>query len=240
MSKYNPMSKEFQENAKKLGLTGYQYVQKLREEGELPDITKINRKCKEDMLKRLGYANYMEYCNDKAKIRGFEGSSEYSKVRHWCRGLNGPMSENQDCSQYLSICISEMILSEIFEDIQRTKNNNIGFDFICKKGFKTQAKSGVLLYRENGSGYWQFKIDYNKIPDYFILVAFDNRQDLNPVHIWLIKNNEIIRGRKLNQFSGLPITNEPKYISIFKKYENIDKLEKFKKICDELKSEINN
>lgn len=37
MSKYNPMSKEFQEEAKRLGLTGYQYTQKLREEDKLPN-----------------------------------------------------------------------------------------------------------------------------------------------------------------------------------------------------------
>jgi hypothetical protein len=37
LSKYNPMSKEFQKEIKRLGLTGNQYIRKLREEGKLPN-----------------------------------------------------------------------------------------------------------------------------------------------------------------------------------------------------------
>lgn len=38
LSKYNPMSKEFQKDANRLGLTGNQYIQKLGEEGKLRSI----------------------------------------------------------------------------------------------------------------------------------------------------------------------------------------------------------
>ena len=42
MKNYHPCSKEFQEDAKKLGLTGSQHTQKLREEGIIKSISKVD------------------------------------------------------------------------------------------------------------------------------------------------------------------------------------------------------
>lgn len=35
------------------------------------------------------------------------------------------------------------------------------------------------------------KINRNTIADFFICVAFDNREDLNPLHIWMIPGSEL-------------------------------------------------
>ncbi len=43
--KYNPMSKEFQAEAKRLGLTGNQLILKYIHEGKLPDPTMVAREC---------------------------------------------------------------------------------------------------------------------------------------------------------------------------------------------------
>ena len=42
--KYNPMSKEFQNECKRLGLTGYQYKLELIKEGKVINPTDIKRK----------------------------------------------------------------------------------------------------------------------------------------------------------------------------------------------------
>ena len=61
MSKYNPMSKEFQEEAKRLGLTGNQLIQKYIKEGKLPNPTDINRKSNDAIYQKAGYDNKAHY-----------------------------------------------------------------------------------------------------------------------------------------------------------------------------------
>ena len=98
-------------------------------------------------------------------------------------GKRKPMGENRACSSFLGIHIAERILAHYFEEITMMPNNNRGYDFLCKKGFKIDVKSSCLMKSRDA---WCFVIDRNQIADYFLLLAFDNRTDLEPQHIWLI------------------------------------------------------
>lgn len=93
------------------------------------------------------------------------------------------MSENKECSQYLGIHIVEKLLRNMFNDVIRMPMNHPGYDFICNKGKKIDAKGACIGKNKNN---WIFTINHNTTADYFCCVAFDNREKLNPMHIWLI------------------------------------------------------
>lgn len=67
---------------------------------------------------------------------------------------------------------------------------------------------------KNGEKIWPFKINKNKIADYFLCLGFDNRQKLNPIHLWLIPGNLI------NKHSSLRISD-----NIFSKFSGWEKYE---------------
>ena len=96
---------------------------------------------------------------------------------------------NRYCANFLGIHIAEQILSKIFKNIERMPNCNIGFDLLCGLNYKIDVKSSCFQKRKPNR--WQFGIKQNKIADYFLCLAFDNRNDLNPLHIWLIPGNII-------------------------------------------------
>ena len=102
-------------------------------------------------------------------------------------GLSRPFDENKDCSSYLGV-IAEQVLSKVYKDVQVMPYGNPGFDFICNKGYKIDVKSGCTRIN-NKSNNWIFIIKKNKIPDYFLCLAFDNRNDINPLYYWLIPNH---------------------------------------------------
>ena len=93
-------------------------------------------------------------------------------------------------------------------------------------------------------GYGQyFLINNNKTADYFLMIAFDNREYLNVQHIWLVKGDSVIEKTK-NHNSKEFIVNEKDSIGISKgvvalkrwvKYEKTDILKEVQKVCDEFK-----
>ena len=92
------------------------------------------------------------------------------------------MSENKECAAYLGVYVNERLLKHLFNDVEVMPYGNKGYDFVCGKGYKVDGKSSCL--RKDGC--WAFYINQNTTSDYFLLVAYDNRKDLNPLHIWLI------------------------------------------------------
>lgn len=144
----------------------------------------------------------------------------------------------KECAIFLGCHVAERVLSYVFKVAHRMPYGNKGFDFICDKGFKVDVKSSCLYLRGNT---YSFAIRNNKIADYFLLIAFDNRNDLNPQRIWLIKGNEMIRRVKvkhckLNELRSLSIKNNNYGLSKLSKYELTDKLKETIKCCDMLKS----
>ena len=79
---------------------------------------------------------------------------------------------------------------------------NPGYDFICNHGKKIDVKSSCALKdtRWNSATSWAFHINHNTTADYFLCLAFDNREDLNPLHAWLLP------GSKFNNFSKVQIS----------------------------------
>lgn len=97
-----------------------------------------------------------------------------------------PASENKQCSAFLGVHVAERVLSKVFKDVKAMPPNHPGYDFICSKGKKIDVKSACIYTRPKWSGSWNFVINKNKVADFFLCLAFDNRKDLNPLHIWLI------------------------------------------------------
>lgn len=80
---------------------------------------------------------------------------------------------------------AETALSKAFKDVVRAPNHNPGYDFICNSGKKIDVKASCI----NIGRQWTFSIKRNQIADYFLLVAFNNRSDLVPMHAWMIPGN---------------------------------------------------
>jgi len=125
-----------------------------------------------------------------------EKAKAYSTKGHRKEG-HMQMSENTDCPIYLGIHIVEHAMKHIFNDVEVMPMNNPGYDFVYDGGKKVDAKSGCILNNRNN---WQFHINHNTTTDYFVCVAFDNRKDLNPLHIWMLP------GDKFNHLSTASIS----------------------------------
>ena len=106
------------------------------------------------------------------------------------------MTENKFCTQYLGIVVAEQVLSKVFKNVEVMPNNNPGYDFICNHGKKIDVKSATI----RNSSSWNFGINKNIIADYFLLLIFDNRNNLNPLYLWLIPS------KILNKLTGTSIS----------------------------------
>jgi len=180
-----------------------------------------------------GEISCVDYDNYLAKRKGFNDFNEYRNKLHHIRGISLPLSDNKECPNYLGVYIAERYLSKIWDNVTRMPYCNKGFDFICGKGYKIDVKCSCLCSSEYIINcFWNFRIHHNMVADYFLLLAFDNRIDLNPLHIWLIKGDEIINRGMLNHKEMLKIQNNSKLLSKLYIYEKIDKLDKLKECCN--------
>jgi hypothetical protein len=114
-----------------------------------------------------------------------------TRENNHARGIKRPLSEATETPVWLGVHVAERILAKYFDDVVRMPYGNPGYDYICKRGFKIDAKCSCLLHGSIASGIlksgrWRFHINKNQIADYFLCLAFDSRESLNPVHIWLM------------------------------------------------------
>ena len=144
----------------------------------------------------------------------------FRKPQNW----NGGACTNSDCNTFLGVVMAERVLSKVFKNVQRMQPNNPGYDFICKNGFKIDVKSGCMRKKWRG---WTFTISRNQEADYFLCLAFDNRKDLNPQHIWLIP------GKVVNHLTGTSISIST--LEKWSQYELTDKIDDVITCCDALK-----
>jgi len=140
-----------------------------------------------------------------------------------CGGL--PMSENRQCSSFLGVHVAERVLAKVFKDVEVMPHNNPGYDFICGKGYKIDVKCACIKKKKNS---WGFNIKKNTIADYFLCLAFDDRDNLEPQHIWLIPSDHI------NNLTGLTISSST--LQRWSKYE-LDKLDKIISCCNVIKGD---
>jgi hypothetical protein len=227
--KYNPMSKEFQEEAKRLGLTGYQLIQKYKENGNIVNSTYINRRAQLICYKKSGCNNHSEYRNVCAQILGFRNDAERQRERDHYNGKQLPMEFNEDCSSYFGVYIAENYIMKTFEDPIKMPYGNPGYDWLCKTGKKIESKARCMSDHSGCIGFG-FDIYYNNIADYFILSAWNNRDSLEPLHIWVFHRNDIVRNAPFWNRNGFWITNRHEYLAIFDAYEVKNRLDKLKEV----------
>ena len=146
--------------------------------------------------RRDGLSTYCKKCEREYHHNYYRKDIEKSRLdarlrNYKYRADKGPMGDNIECPAYLGVYITESLLHKIFNNVTVMKNGNIGYDFICGKGYKVDGKSSVLHDRKSGSQRWFFHIGKNIIADYFICVGFDNRHDLNVMHVWFIPGDII-------------------------------------------------
>lgn len=178
-----------------------------------------------------------ERLNIWAKKAGYKDINEYNRNYYYKTGKGNSMDKNKNCSMFLGVHVAEKILPYIFKDVKRIPINNKGYDFICSNGHKIDVKSSCILHIPRWN-FWTFNIEKNKIANYFLCIAFNNRKDLNVEHIWLISGNEYIKNSKnLNEYMKLSLGTSIFTIKKFKKYEITDKLDEINKTCDKFKKE---
>jgi len=148
--------------------------------------------------------------------------------RNYCHenGLKRPLADAKDTSLYLGVYVAERVLSKFFDHIERMPYGNKGYDFICGKGFKIDAKSSCINKRNRHNDRWIFRLRRNKIPDYFLCLAFNDRESLDPMRIWLFP------GEIVNHLANLSINNDPEALSKWSKFER--PLDRVLSCCDQL------
>lgn len=113
---------------------------------------------------------------------------------------------------------------------------NHGYDFICGKGFKVDAKSACY----NLDGFWTFGIKYNKISDYFACLAFDNRSALKPLHFWLIPGTaNIPYGKGPADWKDKKTRQVNNFCQITINARTLDKWEEYEKPIDKVLTSCN-
>lgn len=196
---------------------------------------KTRKEYREYLARQKGYTNRQEYYDDIARKKGYKDHNDYrrqtTEKRKATLGLPINMQENKECSLWLGVVIAEKVLSKVFKNVERMSTNNPGYDFICNKGFKVDVKSACL----DDENIWEFRIKRNKIADYFLLLAFNNREDLEPEHLWLIKGTDKVKKKIINEIASIVIRNNPLSMYEYEDYELTDKLEKVKDCCDKLR-----
>lgn len=177
-----------------------------------------------------GFKNYCDYLDYLAKGKGYLSLNEYNKKMYWDRGDHEPMESNEDCSYYLGIVNAEMKIAreilpkKIGEIIFESPINFPGYDFICKNEFLPSCSLKEIKIDVKSSCLYEslklcFKVLFNRVPDYFLNIAFDNRIDLSVLHIWLFHRDELIRGMPYYKRDKIYFTNKYKFLLPFKRYE---------------------
>lgn len=121
--------------------------------------------------------------------------AEYSRNRQrdysHRTGRKQPMNENRECPSFLGVHVAERVLSHIFKNVQKMPYNNPGFDFRCGNGYLVDSKCSCRYHRLHRAESWLFTIRKNRIAEYFLCLAFNNRNDLTPEHLWLIPAGDV-------------------------------------------------
>lgn len=194
-----------------------------------------------------GCKTQKEYQDKYAQKAGFKDNSERyrDRKREWRHetGRRIPVELYEECESHTGVCIGEdkiarPILYIIFEQVDKKMFNNPGFEYVCKnprqefidaflqfkldrnKEYKIDVKTAHFL-----DEYWKYRIDYNNMADYFILIGLGTI-DNNPQHILFIHKNDMIRNVQFWRRVGIKIGKN--HLSEFKKYNLIYELEKLK------------
>ena len=164
----------------------------------------------------------------KRKMNPEESRKQHREYRYK-RGAKSA-ANNKSCSAYLGVVIAETVLSHEFPGFKRMPYGNPDYDYECPQGFLIDVKSSCRRHSENGADYWAFATKKNKVANYFLFLAFGNREEpLIPEHIWLVP------GRLVNGKTGIAITDSIKNLAKWSEYER--SLKNVLECCNKLKGE---
>lgn len=188
--------------------TEYRLSDKLCKSCALKD-RKLTDKHKQNICKGMNKNNQKMIkclsCNEMKKHYA-KGLCGKCYRRKYYRKSDKSMANNRSCPQYLGIIVAEQILSKVFKNVEIMPYGNPGYDFICNNGYKIDVKASIMRKQNN----WTFLINKNVTANYFLLLTFDNRENLNPKYIWLIPGN-IINNKKLISISESTINKWDEY-----------------------------
>lgn len=175
--------------------------------------------------KNKGYLRHCRKCRYKAQANWKRRHP--NNQRDWCHrtGFCRPVYEAKETPQYFGVCIAETLVLKYFSEVKRMPYANPGYDFICKSGYKIDVKSSCLL----SCNAWHFGTKRNKIADYFILLAFYNRTDINLMHFW------IVPGSFGADKQAIVVRNSTRSLKRLLSYEK--PLDKIEMVCSIIKKE---
>lgn len=177
----------------------------------------------EEMTKRAEFRRTREYRDAKARDKGLKDDNERRNIQRWESGKVRKMEEYEECESHIGCIIGEdniakPTLDKIFELVKKKKYNNQGYEFLCKnprqeflnrysqfklerdKEYRIDVKTSHYLTKEiNGNkyGYWKYRIDYNKIADYFLLLGLE-AWDETYFSLFIHKDELIRHGKGIN------------------------------------------
>ena len=156
--------------------------------------TKRTREFHRNRTRCDGLSDWCRSCVSKydreRRLYDPEHVNKIARESKYRRGVSRPLESVTDCGAYLGIHIAENVLARVFDHVERAPRNNPGFDFRCRRGHLIDVKSATKL-KSRRLAAWKFHVGKNTIADYFLLLAFDNRESLNPLHIWLIPGHHV-------------------------------------------------
>lgn len=115
-------------------------------------------------------------------------------LQHYCiecvreyRGYT-PIDKSTKSASYLGVHIAEQLFQQRYPQADRMPTGNWKYDFECPTGIKVDVKSSTM---RRDPRLWYFTTCYNTEADYFFMVAFDNRTNLQVQHLWWIPTDLI-------------------------------------------------
>lgn len=224
-NKYNPMSKEFQDEAKKLGLTGRQLTVKYQKEGKF--LEKFKKKVKiccncnscDTYVDTRGYENWHKHKCEKMVCTEYLCVSCFNKLEADCRNNNLDPNSEQGIG-YITATLVKKFLG--IEDCFDMTGNFCypEYDMIEHEDWGLiDAKGSSLLEKIDGHLRHQFHIRKNKKTDFFFCIGFDkNRKHV--IAVFIIPNDKDIS--KLDAID-IPYNRRSKYNKHKESEEEVNK-----------------
>lgn len=183
-----------------------------------------------------------EYGDKRAQIAGFKSEAdryrEHNREYSWITGRTNPLEFDEELhfGDITEEFFKEFLLN-CFESVRRTGYNDDGIDYFCNnpqeefigkypqfrlernKKYNIQHMARCLRYRQNRTPNWNYYVNYNDKVDYFILSAWDDKDDLNILHVWIFHKDDIIGDKKFWKRENFTITNLVTKLKEFDKYE---------------------
>lgn len=163
-------------------------------------IEKLLDKFNKNKNKKDGRQAYCRECSKKYNKNYYHNYGRKEVYKDWYENHGGrekqgsiSLYKNKSCSSYLGVAVNERLIKHLFPDAEMMSMHNPGYDFICNKNKKGDAKGStthIMQNKNSSTEFWSFCIRKNKIADFFLCIAYDSIFDLNPIHIWMLPREE--------------------------------------------------